>query len=98
MSAPVFIGDEISAAGFRLAGARIRTPDAEEIVKVLDWASEHACFIMITAEYLGLLTSEQQQRYLQQVQPPLVVVPDIRNQHTVKDLATHLRAQLGVLE
>jgi len=98
MSAPVFIGDEISAAGFRLAGLRIRTPKAGEIDKVMAWASEHASFIIITAQYLNLLTNEQQQHYLQQLQPPLVVVPDIRNQHTVKDLATHLRAQLGVLE
>ena len=98
MSAPVFIGDEISAAGFRLAGLRIRTPDPEELDKVLDWAETHACFIIITTQYLNMLTLEQQQHYLKQVQPPLVVVPDIRSQHTMKDLATHLRAQLGVLE
>lgn len=98
MTAPVFIGDEISASGFRLAGLRIRTPETEDIDKVMTWASEHASFIIITAQYLNFLTIEQQQRYLQQLQPPLVVVPDIRNQHTVRDLATHLRAQLGVLE
>jgi vacuolar-type H+-ATPase subunit F/Vma7 len=98
MTAPVFIGDEISAAGFRLAGVRIRTPEAEEIGKVLEWAGENACFIIITEQYLNLLLPEQRQRYLRQVEPPLVVVPDIRGQHAVRDLATHLRAQLGVLE
>lgn len=98
MTAPVFIGDEISAAGFRLAGVRIRTPAYDEILQTLEWASKQASLILITTEYLDMLTSEDHERFLQQLLPPVVVVPDINDYYQAEDLATSLRAQLGVLE
>ena len=98
MSAPLFIGDEITAAGFRLAGVRIRTPDESELPRMLDWAAENALLIYITAEYVALLDEERRNRLLTRLQPPAVVIPDIRSRAPVQDLATQLRAQLGVLE
>ena len=98
MSAPLFIGDEITAAGFRLAGVRIRTPDESELPRMLDWAAENALLIYITAEYVALLDEERRNRLLTRLQPPAVVIPDIRSRTPVQDLATQLRAQLGVLE
>ena len=98
MSAPVFIGDEVSAAGFRLAGVRIRNPEPQEIRRVLDWAVKNTSLIIITVEYLSLLSAQEQNQLLVQLQPPVVVIPDIRQVTAVKDLAYELRKQLGVLE
>jgi vacuolar-type H+-ATPase subunit F/Vma7 len=98
MAAPVFIGDEVTAAGFRLAGVRIRTPLQGELAAVLDWASRSSSLIYITAEYAATLDPEQQNQLFSQIQPPVVVIPDIRSNTPVQDLATRLRAQLGVLE
>lgn len=98
MTAPVFIGDEVAASGFRLAGVRVRTPLPEDLVAVVTWAQRNSLLIMITAEYMAMLDAELQQRLLSQQQPPVAVVPDIRAKIPVHDLATHLRAQLGVLE
>ncbi len=98
MLAPVFIGDEVSAAGFRLAGVRIRTPLAEEMPTVIAWANKNSSLILITAEFLAKLDRSAQQQLVSQLEPPVAVIPDIRANTPVADLATQLRSQLGVLE
>jgi len=98
MVAPVFIGDEVTAAGFRLAGVRIRTPKQEDLPAIITWAQRNASYILITAECVAMLDKEQQTQLVGQLQPPVVVVPDIRVKTPIEDLATHLRMQLGVLE
>ncbi len=98
MVAPVFIGDEVTAAGFRLAGVRVRTPQEGELAGVLDWANSNTSLVYITAEYAATLDHDQQYRLFTQLDPPVVVIPDIRSNTPVQDLATELRAQLGVLE
>ena len=98
MVAPVFIGDEVTAAGFRLAGVRVRTPLEGDLQGVLDWACSNTSLIYITAEYAATLGRDQQHRLLTQLEPPVVVIPDIRSNTPMQDLATQLRAQLGVLE
>jgi len=96
--APVFIGDEVTAAGFRLAGVRVRSPKEGDLQRVLEWANSSTSLIYITAEYAAALEDEQQHRLLAQLYPPVVVIQDIRSNTPVQDLAKQLRAQLGVLE
>ena len=98
MSAPIFIGDEISAAGFRLAGVRIRTPLPDELPNFLKWACANTSLLIITAEYAAMLPKADKQRLMSQEMPPVVVIPDVRAKTPIQDLATELRAQLGVLE
>lgn len=98
MVAPVLIGDEVTAAGFRLAGVRVRTPQEDELPGVLEWANNNTSLIYITAEYAATLDQNQQHALFTQLDPPVVVIPDIRSNTPVQDLATELRAQLGVLE
>lgn len=98
MTAPVFIGDEVSAAGFRLAGVRIRSPLPEELPTVISWANKNTSLILISAEYLAMLDRQQQQQLVSQIDPPVTVLPDIRNKTPIRDLATQLRSHLGVLE
>lgn len=98
MTAPVFIGDEISAAGFRLAGVRIRTPSSEELSSVISWARKNTSLILITEDYLTKLDKAEQQILVSQLQPPVVVVPDVRLKTPLTDLSTKLRSHLGVLE
>jgi len=98
MKVPVFIGDEVSAAGFRLAGVRIRTPVPPHLPAVLDWARKNSSLIMITAEYLSMLNTDEQQQLVSQLVPPVAVVPDIRMKTPVVDLSTQMRSHLGVLE
>lgn len=96
MSAPVFIGDEVSAAAYRLAGAHTRTPGAAELAETLAWARAEAPLVLISAEYARLLPERELTQALMALEPPLLIVPDVRNRHPMPDLAARLRRQLGV--
>ena len=48
MTAPVYLGDEVSAAGYRLAGALVRTPRAGEEAAALAWALTQAPLVLVT--------------------------------------------------
>ena len=98
MSAPIFIGDEISAAGFRLAGVRTRTPTTDELPNSIEWACANTSLLLMTAEYAAMLPLAEKQSLLCQEMPLVVLVPDIRAKTPLPDLVTELRAQLGVLE
>lgn len=98
MTLPVFIGDEVSAAGFRLTGMRVRTPAAEELLDVFEWACRDASLIMVTPEYLEMLDKSMQEQCLLRESPAVVVVPDIRNLNPVADLSMQLRKQMGMVE
>lgn len=98
MSVPVFIGDEVSACGYRLAGLRVRVPAREEVDAVLAAACEDASLILLGAGVARWLPEVQLQRLLARDTPPVVVVPDVNGLAAPDDMALRMRRQLGVLE
>ena len=98
MSVPVYIGDAVSAAGFRLAGLRIHVPDTTELVMQIEQAATDAPLVLLGADLAAQLPVAALDRLLSAVTPAVVVVPDVRGQADLPDLATRLRQQLGVLE
>jgi vacuolar-type H+-ATPase subunit F/Vma7 len=99
MNAPVFIGDEISAAGYRLAGVRVRSPvNREQLLAGLHWATGNCNLIILSSDCAALLTPTELEQLLVQLQPPLLVVPYIRAKTSAEQLALRLREKLGVLE
>jgi vacuolar-type H+-ATPase subunit F/Vma7 len=98
MSVPVFIGDEASASGYRLAGLQVRVPGADDVSAVLAAACEEAPLVLISADIARQLPEGEREHLLARVAPPVVVVPDVRGRAAPEDLATRLRRQLGVFE
>lgn len=98
MSVPVYIGDAVSAAGFRLAGLRIHVPDTSELLMQIEQAATDAPLVLLGADLAAQLPVAELDRLLSAVTPAVVVVPDVRGQADLPDLATRLRQQLGVLE
>lgn len=98
MTAPVFIGDEVSASGFRLAGMRIRVPQDDDLLTTLQWACEQAPLVLISANIAQQLPAAELDKFLAQVSPPVVIVPDVRSEAKLPDIAYRLRQQLGMLE
>ncbi len=98
MSLPVYIGDEVEAAGYRLAGLEVRVPGREQLLPLIRSACEQAPLVLIGAATARDIPPAELDRLLALVTPPVVIVPDVRGRAGLPDLATRLRGQLGVLE
>jgi len=98
MKAPVYIGDEVSAAGYRLAGLRVHVPDSAALLAEIEQVSTDAPLVLLGADIAAQLPVVELDRLLSRLTPAMVVVPDVRGQAVLPDLANRMRQQLGVLE
>jgi vacuolar-type H+-ATPase subunit F/Vma7 len=96
MSAPLYLGDEVSAAGYRLAGARVRTPRAGDEAAVLEWARLHSPLVLVSAAVATGIDDTVLREALAAPAPLVLVVPDLQGSVPLPDLAARLRAQLGL--
>lgn len=94
----VFIGDEISAAGFRLAGIDTLTPEAGTVERELQRVARDASFILITAQAAREVSDPVLKHFMLARKPMLLVVPDMREQVEPDDLVTPIREHLGIRE
>jgi len=92
----LFIGDEISAAGFRLAGLDVFVPESGEEKYVLEKINENTDFIIITAQVAAAVPQPTMNHLMQMDKPLLLVITDMRNYLASPDLALSLRGQLGM--
>jgi vacuolar-type H+-ATPase subunit F/Vma7 len=98
MTTPIYIGDEVSAAGFRLAGLRIRVPAEGEYQQALDWAMGQGPLVLVSTTVASRISPRVLDGYLSRTSPAVVVVPDVHGETPMLDLPTRLRKQLGVQE
>ena len=96
MSAPVYLGDEVSAAGFRLAGALVRTPVAGDETAALAWARSQAPLVLLSAAVAAGIGEATLRTALSALTPLVLVLPDLHGETPLPDLAARLRAQLGL--
>lgn len=97
-SAPVFLGDELSAAGFRLGGMLARSPAPGEEAALFEWARQQAPLVLITPAVADRLPVAELTRALAATTPLVLVVPDVRGREQPPDLTQTLRRQLGMEE
>ncbi len=96
MTAPVYLGDEVSAAGYRLAGAAVRTPRVGEGAAALAQACGQAPLVLLSAAVAAGIGERQLRAALSALSPLVLIVPDLQAQVPLPDLAARLRAQLGL--
>lgn len=96
MKGLMFIGDEVSAAGYRLAGAAIRTPAPGEVDGVFRAAREEADALFVTAEAARHIDAGQLAEAQAAVSPLVIVVPDIQGREPVPDLEAYFLQVLGL--
>ncbi len=97
MSAPIVIADEITAAGYRLAGARTVVPDdPRSLAREFDRAVDDCELLLITAELARALPAARLAEALVASRPLLVVVPDAGSRVEPPSLEHELRSALGV--
>jgi len=96
MPAPVFIGDALSAAAYRLAGVSALSAEPGATRALLEQARQHAELILLSAEYAAELERGERARIQAWERPLVLIVPDIRNRHPVVDLASDFGMRLGL--
>lgn len=96
MSVPVYLGDEVSAAGYRLAGALVRTPTAGEETAALAWARSRAPLVLVSAAVAAGIAAGALRAALAALTPLVLIVPDLHDEVPLPDLAARLRTQLGL--
>lgn len=98
MSEPVFIGDEVSAAGFRLAGLQVHTPRVDAVLQMVEQVAREAPLVLISARFAQQIPTGIRDRLLAGITPQIIIVPDVHGDVPMPDLSSRIRRQLGVLE
>ena len=97
MPAILFCGDAVSATGWRLAGVQTVVPEpGQEAESVTRACAPPTQLVLLTAAVAHGLPAALQQQLFALVSPLVLVVPDVRDQVALPDLADGVRRQLGV--
>lgn len=96
MTNAVFIGDEITAAAFRLAGVTPQASAAGDLQRVLESAVDEADLVIIAADYARTLDPELLRSAIRRADPLVLVVPDGGNRHQPEDLDARIDRVLGI--
>ena len=96
MRAPIYVGDEVAAAGYRMAGAQVRTPAAGEEAAAFADALLLAPLVLVSAAVAACVDAAQLRAALGALKPLVLIVPDTRGEVVRPDLAARLRGQMGM--
>jgi vacuolar-type H+-ATPase subunit F/Vma7 len=97
MARVYYIGDEATAAGYRLAGAETRVPAAGEAREVLLRAlADGADLVLLAAALVGEVEPQGLEAALLAERPLLAIVPDVLSRHAPPDVAREVRLALGI--
>ena len=93
----VVIADELTAVGWRLAGARVAIAGPAEVEERFQQALERADLVMITAQLAAHVPAPQLQAALLAFPPLTLVIADLQRAQEPPDLQAQARRALGVL-
>jgi vacuolar-type H+-ATPase subunit F/Vma7 len=93
-----FIGDPLTATGFRLAGARVHLVPPGDGTALFRRLRDQADLLILTAAVAATLPDWVLHDAQAASRPLLLVVPDAAARHPAEDLAAKLRTQLGMSE
>ena len=96
MPAPVYIGDELTAAAFRLAGADVKTPLPDEAEQALREALRAAPLVLISAGVADQLPETVLRNALRSAEHLVTIVPDATGAEPPR-LDEAIRRTLGIV-
>lgn len=96
MADVVFIGDEVSAAGYRLAGAVVYSPSPHDALKVFEEARGHADVMLISADIARHIPTPHLDEALAAAAPLVSVVADVMARTSPPNLEDRVRMILGL--
>ena len=96
MSAAIFIGDELSASGFRLTGIATLVPKPEAVGAAFEEALSRGSLVIVTADVARHIPALQLEAAMLAEAPSLAIIPDVLFRVPVPDLTRRLRSVLGI--
>lgn len=93
-----FLGDEVSAVGFRLAGAEIAMPPPDSVWDQVEISRTQCDLLLMTARVASHLQEEQRQELMRSHQPLVLIIPDVREKQMPDDVIEPIRRRLGIRE
>lgn len=94
----VFIGDEVTAAGFRLVGMDVELPVPGRETQALESAVRRADLIVLTAPVAQRIPDQVLKAHLRHMQPLIIVLPKLAGEVEPANLAAQIRKRLGIGE
>jgi vacuolar-type H+-ATPase subunit F/Vma7 len=92
----IYIGDELTGAGFRLAGAQVLQPAAGEEAASLTRAQCDGQLILVSADVAARIPGASLDAALAALAPLTLVVPDLLGRQPVPSRAQRLRRRMGM--
>jgi vacuolar-type H+-ATPase subunit F/Vma7 len=97
MASIIYIGDEVTAAGYRLAGVETLMPSETEAVDTIQRAlTGEAELVMLSAELASLIPEQQAHRMLRSERPLVTIVADVYERFRPTPLEPEVRKALGI--
>jgi vacuolar-type H+-ATPase subunit F/Vma7 len=93
-----FMGDEVSAAGFRLAGVEVHVPEPKQVPDLFRRLLQESELVILTAAVASSLPQAGLRHAQSAARPLVLVVPDVRGRFQPPDLVAELGRQLGITE
>ena len=98
MSLCALLADEVTAAGFRLAGVEVHVPDDGDLARRFQRLCEEAQLVLVTAELAERLPAGLLRRQQRASRALVLVIGDARGRREPEALGAILRRQLGMAE
>ena len=96
MTAPHYLGDEVSAAGYRLAGLRVTVPEPGTEAAALAVARADAPLVLVSSAVAARIPERDLRAAMAALAPLTLIVPDLAGEVPVPDVAARLRRELGL--
>ncbi|NCO19834.1 MAG: hypothetical protein GW900_07295 [Gammaproteobacteria bacterium] len=99
MTAPLYIGDEWTGAGFQLSGVRVIVPGENDPERVFERAlAGDSPLLLLGTEFAGRIPAERLEQARRAARPPVLVVGDPTGREPLEPLTRRVRHRLGVAE
>lgn len=93
----VFVGDELTASAYRLAGIRVAIAAPNDTARMLDEeASGDTSLVLLGAPNANAMALEELHRRIRLASPPIMVVGDAAGRAPIPEFAIWLKQRLGV--
>lgn len=98
MSLVAFVGDEISAAGYRLCGVDVYIADSNNVLPLIQRACESASLVLVGSGTASFIDKTELETLNKRIAPPVFIVQEVSGHQAVPDIGKIVHEQLGMLE